>query len=247
MRNILVSVAIAAIALIVGYFAASYYNFFKHEPTNEEQSTVLLEKIKTVSKLVTIEGYFSEVWQVKKTPGYWDFGYMSKSAILKVKGKVSVGYNLEKMKIESFTTEKIIRISNMPSPEIISVDHDLEYFSIQEGTFTSFSSKELSDFNSAAKDTLVAAAQRSRLFDAANEKGNDVIKLIELIAKDAGWKVEYEMGPTVPNILGVSDSIQGCLTPFQHLDSATLDFDIQIKNNGKDATRFMEGYRPMAG
>lgn len=244
MKTILTTVIVALIALTIGYFASSYYNFFSVQETKEEQSTVLLEKIKTVSKLVTIEGYFSEVWRIKKSYDYYpDFLY-GKSAILKVTGKVSVGYDLEQMKLESFPEEKIIVISNMPSPQIISVDHDLEYFSLNEGTFTSFSSKELSEFNRTAKDTLVAAAQRSRLFDAAKEKGNDMVKLIELIAKDAGWKVEYELGPPIPSILGVPDSLQGMLTP-SFLDSSSIQPN--NKTHSKNATHHFERYRPMAG
>lgn len=242
MKNILTILIVAAIALVIGYFASSYLNMGS-KVTTEESSTVLLEKIKTVSKLVTIEGYFSEVWQTKKKVSYWGFSSESK-AIIKVKGKVSVGYDLEKMKIESFPEEKVIRISNLPKPKIISVDHDLEYFSLEDGYFVSFTTKDMSNFNKAAKDTLVAAAGRSRLFDAATEKGNDVIKLIELIAKDAGWTVEYETGPNAPSILGTSDStLQGDIMPF--ID--TFSIESSTKNYTDDATHHLERYRPLAG
>ena len=91
-------------------------------------------------------------------------------------------------------------------------------------SFTSFSTKELTEFNTVAKDTLIAAAHRSRLFKATNEKGNDVIKLIELIVKDAGWKVEYEVGPSAPSLLGGTDSLQGGLSPYDFLDSSKINF-----------------------
>ena len=241
MKHILTIIAVAVIALAIGYLAASYYNFGS-KVTTEESSTVLLEKIKTVSKLVTIEGYFSEVWQTKKKVSYWGFTSESQ-AIIKVKGKVSVGYDLEKMKIESFPEEKVIRIINLPKPKIISVDHDLEYFSLEDGYFVSFTTKDMSNFNKAAKDTLVAAAGRSRLFDAAAEQGNDVIKLIELIAKDAGWTVEYETGPNAPNILGTSDTtLQGDITPFINIFSTKSS-----KTYTDDATHHFERYRPLAG
>ena len=100
----------------------------------------------------------------------------------------------------------------------------------------------MSNFNKAAKDTLVAAAGRSRLFDAAKEQGNDVIKLIELIAKDAGWTVEYESGPEAPSILGTSDTtLQGDILPF--IDT----FSTKSKTYSDDATHHLERYRPLAG
>ena len=62
-----------------------------------EQSQVLMEKIKTVAKLVTVEGYFSEVYDYQD---YWnyDVSMFRKKALIRVKAKVSVGYDLSKMK-----------------------------------------------------------------------------------------------------------------------------------------------------
>ncbi len=242
MKNILLIIGIAVLALFVGFFIAAKFNPFSFETTTESNSTVVLEKIKTVSKLVTVEGYFSEVWQAKKTKDFGFFSSQSK-AIVKVQGKVSVGYNLENMKIETFPDEKIIRISNVPAPEIISVDHELDYFSLEDGYFVSFTTKEMSNFDDVAKDTLVAAAKRTRLFETAVEKGNDVLKLIELIAKDAGWEVQYETGPSMPNPLGSLDSLSNFESNFS--DSALIQ-----KANKKEqnhAEHIAERYRPMAG
>ena len=97
MKNILTYLTVAIVALLIGYFASMFYNI-SPKLTTEQSSTVLLEKIKTVSKLVTVEGYFSEVWQTTKTKVYFGFPSESK-AIIKVKGKVSVGNNLEQMTI----------------------------------------------------------------------------------------------------------------------------------------------------
>jgi hypothetical protein len=242
MKNILLIVGVAASALIVGFFAAANFNPFKVETSTANQSTVLLEKIKIVSKLVTVEGYFSEVWQTTKTKNFGFFDSKSK-AIIKVQGKVSVGYNLENMKIETFPDEKIVRITNVPTPEIISVDHELDYFSLDNGYFVSFSTKEMSAFDDVAKDTLIAAAKRTRLFETANEKGNDVLKLIELIVKDAGWEVQYENGPSMPNQLGASDTLRGA-------ESNYSDTSLILKSNKKQqnhAEHITERYRPMAG
>lgn len=242
MKNILLIVGIAAIALVIGFFAATTFNPFSVETSTENQSTVLLEKIKIVSKLVTVEGYFSEVWQTKKKAGYGLFSSESK-AIIKVQGKVSVGYNLENMKIETFPDEKVVRISNVPTPEIISVDHELDYFSLENGYFVSFTTKEMSAFDDIAKDTLIAAAKRTRLLETATEKGNDVLKLIELIVKDAGWEVQYENGPSMPNQLGASDSLRGI--EFNYSDTSLI-----LKSNKKQqnhAEYITERYRPMAG
>lgn len=242
MKNIFTYFIVASVALLVGFFVSLFYDI-QPKLTTEQSSTVLLEKIKTVSKLVTVEGYFSEVWQTTKTKVYFGFPSESK-AIIKVKGKVSVGYNLEQMRIESFPEEKVIRISNLPNPEIISVDHDLEYFSLEDGYFVSFTTKEMSDFNKAAKDTLIAAAGRSRLFDAALEKGNDIITLIELIANDAGWSVEYDSVPVIPeDTPSKNKDLQGSFL-FQ---SRTFLVCLIKKINNDDTKYHTERHQSLAG
>ena len=108
----------------------------------EEQSNVLLEKIETVAKLVSVEGFFSEIysykddWEPVPNPIYSP--KFSKKALIIVKAKVSVGYDLEKMSIEADHARKVIRISNIPEPEIISIEHDQKYYDMEESSFNSF-------------------------------------------------------------------------------------------------------------
>ena len=54
MKNILTIIVVAAVALLIGYFASSYMNMGS-KVTTEESSSVLLEKIKTVSKYFSLD------------------------------------------------------------------------------------------------------------------------------------------------------------------------------------------------
>ena len=59
-KKIIFGLVVIVVAAAV-FFATSYY-YTVGQVTAEEQSQVLMEKIKTVAKLVTVEGYFSEVY-----------------------------------------------------------------------------------------------------------------------------------------------------------------------------------------
>lgn len=161
----------------------------------EEQSTILLEKVKTVAKLVSVEGYFSEIYthgkKVDPFP-YLPFPSFGKKAIIIVRAKVSVGYDLEKMTIETDHTNKVLRISNIPKPEIIALDHDLEYYDIQESTFNSFTHKELTSLNANAKAFIQEKALKSELINQAKQQGNQMLDVIRFMAENAGWTVEFE-------------------------------------------------------
>jgi len=182
---------IGVLALIAAVFYGTKYYYTLGEVTAEEQSEVLLEKIKTVTKLVTIEGYFSEIYSYED---YWkyDIGLFQKRALIRVKGKVSVGYDLTKMDIEALPIEKTLIISNLPDPEIISIDHDLDYYDINEGTFNSFTAADYNKMNKNAKDKIKEQVGKSDLFLAAEKQSNDMLDLIRFMVEGAGWNLQFE-------------------------------------------------------
>ena len=185
-RRIIIAVVMIVVALAV-FFATSYY-YTIGEVTAEEQSQVLMEKIKTVAKLVTVEGYFSEVYDYKD---YWnyDISPFRKKALIRVKAKVSVGYDLAKMSIEAIPEQKLLIISDLPDPSIISIDHDLDYYDITVGTFNTFSEKDYTMLNKNSKEKIRQTAISSDLFLAAEEQSNNMLDLVKFMVEGAGWKL----------------------------------------------------------
>jgi len=104
-------VFIAAAALFLAFTLGS--KFHLPIPKTTEDSVVLLEKIRTVCKLVTAEGEFSEIYSYKSSYPF-DFSFFTKKALIRVKAKVSVGYDLTKIKIEPDTKNHTLIISGMP-------------------------------------------------------------------------------------------------------------------------------------
>jgi len=137
-----------------------------------------------------VEGYFSEMYDYKD---YWkyDISPLRKKALVRVKGKVSVGYDLGQMKLEAFPDKKLITISEIPDPDIISIEHDLDYYDISEGSFNSFSAKDYNHINKNAKEKIRQTALASDLFLKAEEQSNQLLDLIQFMVEGAGWEVEY--------------------------------------------------------
>lgn len=173
----------------LGIWVTKYY-YTRFDTKVEEQSQVLLEKIKTVAKLVTVEGYFSEVYDYKDYWGY-NLSPFRKKALVRVKAKVSVGYDLTKMTMKADSKTKTIQISNLPDPTIISIDHDLDYYDITEGTFNSFSAADYNKVNEQAKKYIREQAGESELFIAAEKQGNQILEIVKFMVEGAGWNLEY--------------------------------------------------------
>ena len=155
--------AIVALLLVfgLGIFATKKY-YQLGETVTKQNSQVLLERMKSVAKVIAVEGYFSEIYTHEDYYNF-DLSPFRKKALLRVKAKVSVGYDLEGMKMEANDATKIISISNIPDPEILSIDHEIDYYDIQEGTFNSFTEQELTDLNRRAKKFIEEKAQSDEL------------------------------------------------------------------------------------
>ena len=105
---------------------------------------------------------------------------------------MSVGYNLEKLKITTNEKDKTIVIQQMPKPEIISIDTDIKFENLSSGLFTDFSEQELSKLNSLAKDKIRQKALSAELVKQAEEQKKDVMDLIFYMASQNGYKIIVE-------------------------------------------------------
>ncbi len=180
-----------------GILLARWY-FKRFETVEQESGVVLLERIKQVAKLVTVEGYFSEIYDYQDYYGY-DLSFFRKKALIRVKAKVSVGYDLEKMKITAVPETKTIRLSGIPPAEILSIEHDLDYYDVQEGLFNEFSPEDYNKLNASAKEFIRKKALESDLIKTAAVQRNTLLETMRFMAESTGWKLEMEgaqMGPS---------------------------------------------------
>jgi hypothetical protein len=179
--------------LLGAWLTKSYYTNSK---VAKEEATVLLEKIETVKKLVTVEGHFTEIYNYSEYQGVFSL-FWDKKALVRVKAKVSTGYDLEQMKIETFPETHTLKISALPTAKILSIDHTLDYYDLTQGLFTSFSPEDYNKINQKAKDLIYEQALKSNLLQEAKKEGDQTLALISMMAESAGWKVEIAATPFI--------------------------------------------------
>ena len=109
-----------------------------------------------------------------------------------MKAKVSVGYDLTKMNYDANTISKTITISNMPDPEIMSIDHDLDYYDITEGTFNAFNEEDYNKMNANAKEKVRKEAMNSDLFLTAEAESAQLLEIMEFMIEGAGWQLIFQ-------------------------------------------------------
>jgi hypothetical protein len=168
------------------------------DPLPAQKQEIMLEKIKQVAKLITVEGEFANVHEYEDYLYDYKLSVFQKKALIRVKARVSVGYDLKKMTWEVDSTNRIIRVRDLPDPEILSIDHDLEYYDIQEGMFHGFKEEDYNLINKVVKKRLRDAVQEGPLMDKARNEGISNLEIIQLLVEQAGWTFEVVNGDIGP-------------------------------------------------
>lgn len=177
------------VAVAAGMYVTNWW-YRRNDPHRIEESQVLLEHVKNVTKLITVEGYFSEIYSEVDTKDYYLFS-STKKVLLKIKAKVSAGYDLSNMQISTDAASKTLRISNIPEPTILSVEPEIGYYDIANGVFNQFTPEDYTRLNKKAVDTIRTQVLRSNFMTTVKTQGFKNFDAIRVLAESMGWKVVF--------------------------------------------------------
>ncbi|QCX01301.1 DUF4230 domain-containing protein [Aggregatimonas sangjinii] len=177
---------------IATYWVYSFFRKRRGKEVTKHQSVVLLEKIKSVCKLVSVEGDFAEIYTYENTKDrFLSMISSKKKALIVVKAKAHIGYDLKKIQIKSDVDIKKVTLTSFPQPEILSVEPDLEFYDIKNGMFNAFTPDDLTLLNKEVKEHIRAKVVESGLMVTARKEALDTILLVESLAETIGWKLDY--------------------------------------------------------
>ncbi|MEL6865067.1 MAG: DUF4230 domain-containing protein [Bacteroidota bacterium] len=187
------------LVFLAGIWIASYYHY-KNTLPPAVKSSLLLEQINKVCKLVTVEGQFIEYYDYNEPDPPLFLGPIpnyrallpKKAARLRIRAKVLVGYDMKDIKIESFPDEKRIVLYNLPNPDIIAIEHEIDRFDNEASIFRPLESEDYVKIDQGAQDKIRELAMTSSLVDSARQQGNDMLELIRFIVENAGWTIELK-------------------------------------------------------
>lgn len=180
--------------LTLAFFSGTW--FIKQQQHQEHRTEVVLENIEKVWKLSTVEATISEIYKFKDYY-YYDVSPLRKTALVKVNAKVQAGFDFDSIEIVVNEDSRIIEFNGFPEAEILSVDHELSYYDMQQGSFNSFSTEELTSLQKKAKDSIQAAAIKSNILKEAEASKQDMIELINLAVNGMGWTAKFNTEETI--------------------------------------------------
>ncbi|WKK65607.1 DUF4230 domain-containing protein [Lutimonas zeaxanthinifaciens] len=178
---------------IITYWVMRYIKIQKRKDITNAQSVILMEKIRKVWKLITVEGEFAEIYHYENTKErFMSMVSSKKKAILLINAKAHVGFDLSKINMEPNIEKKVIRLTDFPDPQVLSLETDLKYYDKKDGLFNKFDSTDLTEVNSKAKEYVLLKIPESGLFDTAKSEALEAVLLIQNIVETIGWTLDYQ-------------------------------------------------------
>ncbi|MBF4984030.1 DUF4230 domain-containing protein [Nonlabens mediterrranea] len=182
-----------AVGAVVAFFVFKMLmgKMGKKENTRE-QSVVLMEKIRSVCKFITVEGDFAEIYHYENVKEkLMSLLLGKKKAIILINAKAHIGFDLTKIVMDSDPSTKTIRLTNFPQPQVLSIETDFNYYDKKEGWANYFTSEDLTEISRNAKQHIIDKIPESGLLDQARKEAMQTIQLMEGLAATIGWKLDY--------------------------------------------------------
>ncbi|MBO6532856.1 MAG: DUF4230 domain-containing protein [Allomuricauda sp.] len=177
---------------ILMYWVYSLFRKKKSKEITQQQSTVILNKIRSVCKLVSVEGDFAEIYHYENTKDRFMSLFRSKKkALIVIKAKAHIGYDLNKLNMRADNDRKRIILSHFPEPEVLSIEPDLQFYDIKNGIFNSFSPTDLTNLNQEAKEHIKQKIPESGLMETAKNEAMQAVLVVEKIVETIGWTLDY--------------------------------------------------------
>lgn len=189
----LIEIIIGLILGVIGMFwLFSLLRKRKSKEITHKQSVILLEKIRSVCKLISVEGDFAEIYHYENVKErFLKLVSSKKKALIIINAKAHIGYDLRKLEMKADNSKKKIILTHFPEPEVLTIEQDVKYYDIKDGLFNKFASQDLTELNKEAKSHILDKIPESGLIESAKKEALEAILIIESIVETIGWKLDY--------------------------------------------------------
>jgi hypothetical protein len=172
-------------------FAYRYIFNDKDKTILQENSALIQEQIKNVSKLVVTEGHFSQVFTYKNSKAIFaNLVNVEKKALVVVNANVTVSYDLSQIQYELDESSKTLRILSIPKEEI-NINPDFEYYDVTADFLNPFEAEDYNKIKETVKGQLMKKVEASNLkSNAQNRLFSDLSKFY-ILTNSLGWTLEY--------------------------------------------------------
>ncbi len=161
----------------------------------EENSMLIQQELRNVSKLVVTEGHFAEVYNYKDSKEL--FGPLVtayKKALVVVNADVSIAYDLSKINYDLDEENKTLTITQIPEPEI-KISPDFVYYDVSADYLNPFDADDYNTIKRNVNASLMKKIEASSLRSNAENRLVSELSRILVLTNTMGWTLVYENIP----------------------------------------------------
>jgi hypothetical protein len=192
MKKILVG-AVIALASVLIYKSCTEDR--SQKSILEENSMLIQQELRNVSKLVVTEGHFAEVYNYKDSKEL--FGPLitaNKKALVVVNADVSVAYDMSKIDYDVDRENKVLTLRYIPEPEI-TINPDFEYYDVTADYLNPFDAGDYNAIKQNVKQSLMKKIEASSLRSNAENRLLSKLSRILVLTDSMGWTLVYKNTP----------------------------------------------------
>lgn len=180
------------IGILITAVAVTFFRSLQKKKLANLQSVILLEKIRSVCKFITVEGDFAEIYHYEDVKErFLKLISSRKKALVIINAKAHIGFDFSKVQMEANSNSKILVLHHFPQPEVLSIETNLNYYDKTDGYFNKFEAIDLTELHTEAKKHILDKIPESGLYKVASEEALEAVLLIESIVQTIGWKLDY--------------------------------------------------------
>ena len=185
-----INVILFFIVIIAAIFL--YFKSTQNDKKIEEDAQIILKSVTAVSKLVVLESQWSEIYTYKETEKvFFNLVPTEKKAIVLLKAKAQISYDLKKLKIKIDKENKQLIIQSLPKEEIM-IEPDLEYYDMENSVLNKFKPSDFNKIQKNAKAFVLNEIEKSGLKNQAKQVFIEKLQSLISLTEGLGWTVKYE-------------------------------------------------------
>ena len=158
----------------------------------QENSMLIQQEIKNVSKLIVTEGHFAEVYNYKDSKEL--FGPLlraEKKALVVVNADVTVAYDLSKIDFEIDEATRTVKINSIPEAEI-KLNPDFEYYDVTADYLNQFDAADYNKIKKTVNASLMKKVEASSLRTNAENRLISELQKFYILTNSMGWRLTYQ-------------------------------------------------------
>lgn len=140
------------------------------------------------------ESSYAQIFTYKNTENVFLGITAKKKAILAVNTKATVSYDLRQMQYEVLSERKVLRITNVPEPEL-NIYPEFDFYDVSQDYLNQFKADDYNKIKKKVIQQIQKKIEKSVVMQNAENRLVSELQKLFMLTSSLGWALEYREQP----------------------------------------------------